>query len=129
MAWSFIATSQNLTPDVQRLSHDTVFCFHMVQARALARYLEQGRYCDSLLSCSEAQIEQLSRLQAFSDSTARIASQRARHQALIADNQRMEIADLSLKLKTSEKQQKAERWQKRVFLISTLVLGTWLIVK
>lgn len=128
-ALSCTATSQNLRPKVQQQGKDTLFCFTLSQSRDIARLLDQGRYCGTLLVRSEEQIALLRQLQALSDSALFIATTQTQNQRLIIDNQQSELLSINLKLAQSTKKVRAERWQKRVFLVTTIALGTWLILK
>lgn len=128
-ALSCTATSQNLSPKVQQQGKDTLFCFTLSQSRDIARLLDQGRYCASLLVRSDEQIALLGQLQALSDSALSIAKTQTQNQRLIIDNQQTELLSINLKLDQSTKKVRAERWQKRVFLVTTIALGTWLILK
>ena len=128
-ALSCMASSQNLTPKVQQQDKDTLFCFTLDQSRSLAKYLEQGRYCDSLLTKSETQIQQLYELQAANDSCMAKLNEKTENQQRMLTNQRTEISGLNLKLGQSDKACRKERWQKYLFLVSTVVLGTCLIIK
>lgn len=101
----------------------------MAQAQTIAIHLELGRYCDSLLDQSERQIRQLSDLQALSDSAMYALTHKARNQELILGNKQTELETIHLKLNTTERKFRAERWQKRAFLVASIVLGTWLIFK
>ena len=108
---------------------DTVFCFTTAQAQSIAIHLELGRYCDSLLDQSERQIQQLCDLQAISDSSMYALTQKTHNQELILGNKQTELENINLKLNTTERKFNAERWQKRAFLVASIVLGTWLIFK
>ena len=128
-ALSCTATSQNLTPKVQWQGNDTLFCFTMPQARILAKHLEQGRYCDSLLEHTETQVLQLYQLQADSDSTLLCMKEKNANQERLLGNQRLEMADLNLELEQREKKLQNQCWQKCLFIVTTVFLGAWLIAK
>lgn len=101
----------------------------MPQARILAKHLEQGRYCDSLLEHTETQVLQLYQLQADSDSTLLCMKEKNANQERLLGNQRLEMADLNLELEQREKKLQNQRWQKCLFIVTTVFLGAWLIAK
>lgn len=128
-AWSCMASSQNLTPKVQQQGNDTLFCFTLSQSRNIAKTLEQGRYCDSLLLQTEQQSRQLSDLLFISDSSLQVSQNKITNQEVMLRNNKTELAMVNLNLQQTEKKYKSERWQKYLFMVATVSLGTWLIVK
>lgn len=128
-AWACTAFSQALSPKVIQQNTDTLFCFSLNQSRTIAKYLVQGRYCDSLLLQSEQQSRQLLQLKALADSSVQDLTRKSFNQDLLLRNQAREISGLNLKLTQRDKEFKAERWQKYLFLVSTVALGTWLLSK
>ncbi len=128
-ALSCTATSQNLSPKVEWQGSDTLFCFTMPQARIIAKHLERGLYCDSLLEYTETQVRQLYQLQATGDSTLLCMKKKNTNQEHLLGNQRLEIADLNRVLEQSEKKLKNQRRQKCLFIVTTVFLGAWLISK
>lgn len=128
-AWSCTVSSQNLTPKVQQQGKDTLFCFSISQSRSIAKVLEQGRYCDSLLLQTEQQIKQLSGLLCIGDSSLQASQNKIANQDIVLRNYKTELTIVNLNLQQTEKKYKSERWQKYLFMVATVSLGTWLIVK
>lgn len=128
-AWACTAFSQALSPKVIQQNGDTLFCFSLSQSRAIAKHLIAGQYCDSLLVLSEQRVGQLVRLNTIADSSILGLTKKSFNQDLMLRNQGREITELNLRLTQSDKKFKAERWQKYLFLVSTVALGTWLLSK
>ena len=124
-----MASSQNLTPKIQQQDKDTLFCFTIAQSRSIAKHLEQGRYCDSLLRQTETETDQLNKLLCISDSSLMATTQKITNQELMLRNQQTELTTVNLKLQQTEKKYKSERWQKCLFFVTTVSLGVWLIMK
>ena len=77
---SFSAFSQSLTPKVQVQNKDTLFCFTIPQSKVIAKHLENGRYCDSVLTKTENEIDLLNQLQTVNDSSMLILKMKTENQ-------------------------------------------------
>jgi hypothetical protein len=128
-ATSFSAFSQSLTPKVQVQNKDTLFCFTIPQSKAIAKHLENGRYCDSVLVKTENEIELLNQLQAVNDSCILVLKMKTENQQNIITNQEAVIGNINNDLKQADKKFRRERWQKRLFAAGIFVFATLTILK
>ncbi|HSH66836.1 MAG TPA: hypothetical protein VLB84_13820 [Bacteroidia bacterium] len=126
---SFTASSQSLKPKVRLENKDTLFCFTIQQSKAIAKHLENSRYCDSVLVQTENQVELLNQLQAFNDSSLLIMKMKTENQLTMIQNQEAVVGDLNLKLSQTEKKFKNERWQKRLFAAGFFVMAIVAVIK
>lgn len=126
---SFTASSQSLKPKVRLENKDTLFCFTIQQSKAIAKHLENSRYCDSVLIQTENQVELLNQLQVVNDSSLLIMKMKTENQQTMIDNQQAVIGDLNLKLNQTERKVKNERWQKRLFAIGFFAMTIVTIIK
>ena len=126
---SFSVSSQSLTPKVQVQNKDTLFCFTIPQSKVIAKHLENSRYCDSVLTQTENEVELLNQLQAIKDSSLLIMKMKTENQQSIITNQDVQIGNLNIDLKQSEKKFRQERWQKRLFATGTFIFAVLTIIK
>ena len=129
VAMSFSAFSQSLTPKVQVQNKDTLFCFTIPQSKVIAKHLENGRYCDSVLTKTENEIDLLNQLQTVNDSSMLILKMKTENQQSIISNQDAVIGNLNNDLKQADRKFRRERWQKRLFVAGTFVFATLTIFK
>lgn len=126
---SFSVSSQSLTPKVVVQNKDTLFCFTIPQSKVIAKNLEGNRYCDSVLTQTENEVELLNQLQAVNDSSILILKMKTENQQSIIINQDAVIGNLDNDLKQSEKKIRRERWQKRLFAAGTFIFAVLTIIK
>ena len=126
---SFSGFSQSLTPKVQVQNKDTLFCFTISQSKAIAKHLENSKYCDSVLTQTENEVELLNQLQVVNDSSILILTMKTGNQQSIITNQDAVIGNLNNDLKQSEKKFRRERWQKRLFAAGTFIFAVLTIIK
>lgn len=126
---SFSASSQSLAPKIQVQNKDTLFCFTMPQSKVIAKHMENSRYCDSVLTQTENEVELLNELQMVKDSSLLIMKMKTENQQTMIQNQEAVIGDLNLKLEQTEKKFKGERWQKRLFAAGFFVMTVLTILK
>jgi hypothetical protein len=122
-------SSQSLTPKVITQNKDTLFCFTIPQSKVIARHLENSRYCDSVLTQTENEVELLNELQIFNDSSLLIMKMKTENQHTMIDNQDGVIGDLNLRQTQAEKKFKSERWQKRLFAFGFFAMTVVTILK
>lgn len=65
---SCTAFSQDLTPTVQQLHGDTLFCFSIPQSKEIAKRLQANTYCDSVVSEQEKLVGLFEELKQTEDS-------------------------------------------------------------
>lgn len=129
LTMSFSVSSQSLKPKVRVENKDTLFCFTIPQSKVIAKHLENSRYCDSVLTETENQVELLNQLQVVNDSSLLVMKMKTENQQTMIANQQEVIGDLDLKLKQSEKKFKNERWQKRLFALGFFAMTIVTIIK
>lgn len=91
--------------------------------------MENSRYCDSVLTQTENEVELLNQLQMVKDSSLLIMKMKSENQQTMLTNQNGVIGDLNLKLEQTEKKFKSERWQKRLFAAGFFVMTVLTILK
>ncbi|OFY84717.1 MAG: hypothetical protein A3F72_15595 [Bacteroidetes bacterium RIFCSPLOWO2_12_FULL_35_15] len=91
--------------------------------------MENSRYCDSVLTQTENEVELLNQLQAIKDSSLLIMKMKTENQQSIITNQDVQIGNLNIDLKQSEKKFRQERWQKRLFATGTFIFAVLTIIK
>lgn len=126
---SFSVSSQSLIPKVQVQNKDTLFCFTIPQSKVIAKHLENSKYCDSVLTQTENEVELLNQLQAVNDSSILVLTMKTGNQQHIINNQEGVIQNLNTDLKQSEKKYRNERWQKRLFAAGTFIFAALAILK
>lgn len=126
---SFLVSSQSLIPKVQLQNKDTLFCFTIPQSKVIAKHLESSKYCDSVLTKTENEIDLLNQLQTVNDSSILILKMKTDNQQYIINNQEGVIQNLNTDLKRSEKQYRNEHWQKRLFAAGTFLFAALAILK
>lgn len=129
LTMSFSGSSQSLKPKVRLENKDTLFCFTIPQSKVIAKHLENSRYCDSVLTQTENEVELLNQLQTVKDSSLLIMKMKTENQQTMMINQNAVIGDLNLKLEQTEKKLKSERWQKRLFAAGFFVMTVLTILK
>jgi hypothetical protein len=126
---SFSVSSQSLIPKVQVQNKDTLFCFTIPQSKVIAKHLENSKYCDSVLTQTENEVELLNQLQAVNDSSILVLTMKTGNQQHFINNQEGVIQNLNTDLKQSEKKYRNERWQKRLFAAGTFIFAALAILK
>jgi len=91
--------------------------------------LENSKYCDSVLTQTENEVELLNQLQVVNDSSILILTMKTGNQQSIITNQDAVIGNLNNDLKQSEKKFRRERWQKRLFAAGTFIFAVLTIIK
>lgn len=129
VATSFSASSQSLTPKVIVQNKDTLFCFTIPQSKVIAKHLENSKYCDSVLTKTENEVELLNQLQAVNDSSILVLKVKTDNQQYIINNQEGVITNLNVDMKQTEKKYRNERWQKRLFAAGTFIFAALAILK
>ena len=95
------AFSQGLTPTVQVLDGDTVFCFTIPQSKEIAKRIEANQWCDSMMVEQEIMVDLLNHSIEVKDSVAVHLKGKMRNLEVINQNQEtnMNYLNESLKLK------------------------------
>lgn len=126
---SFSVYSQSLIPKVQLQNKDTLFCFTIPQSKVIAKHLENSKYCDSVLTKTENEVELLNQLQVVNDSSILVLKAKTDNQQYIINNQEGVMGNLNTDLKRTEKKYRNERWQKRLFAVGTFIFAALAILK
>ena len=121
--------AQNLIPGIRIHSEDTLFCFTMPQARILAKHLNHSLYCDSLSRKTDLLLFQSNQLLSEKDSLLTFVNQKSENQICEITDLKTENKTLTISLKQKDKQLRRQRLAKGLFIISTLVLSTALLLK
>ena len=95
------AFSQGLTPTVQVLDGDTVFCFTIPQSKEIAKRIEANQWCDSMMVEQEIMVDLLNHSIEVKDSVAFLLTGKMKNLEVINQNQEtnMDYLNESLKLK------------------------------
>ncbi len=126
---SCLASSQNLTPKVQIQNKEPLFCFTIPQSKIIAKHLEKGKYCDSVLMQTENEADLLNQIITVNDSSIAVLKTKTDNQQYMIINQDNIIQNLNTDLKQSEKKYRNERWQKRLFAAGTFLFAALAILK
>ena len=106
------AFSQGLTPTVQVLDGDTVFCFTIPQSKEIAKRIEANQWCDSMMVEQEIMVDLLNHSVAVKDSVAIHLTRKANNMEVINQNQETNMDYLNESLKLKDKKLKKNKVHK-----------------
>ncbi|MCB9448701.1 MAG: hypothetical protein H6585_10190 [Flavobacteriales bacterium] len=127
-AMSFTAFSQALTPKVQLIDGDTVFCFSIEQSRIIAKHLEKGKYCDSLVVQHEQNEKVLKEAVAVKDSTIEKLESKTENLNSIIDNDRESMEHMKRTIDIKDKEIRKQKFHKRILGVAVIVIGIIAII-
>lgn len=125
---SFTAFSQALTPKVQLIDGDTVFCFSIEQSRIIAKHLEKGKYCDSLVVQHEQNEKVLKEAVAVKDSTIEKLESKTENLNSIIDNDRESMEHMKRTIDIKDKEIRKQKFHKRILGVAVIVIGIIAII-
>lgn len=126
---SYSIFSQDIKPIVQLIGKDTFFCFTIPQSKIIAKDLEKGRYCDSILSQTECELEALKEQIITNDTAISVLQENISNQAKMNINLETALQTIESDLLLSKKHERKQRWQKRLFVATTFILVSFAILK
>lgn len=111
-----------LTPIVQQLQNDTVFCFKIGQARALAKLIVKGQFQDSIASELEVENTRLFQVLGTKDSTISKLEMTVMNFEQIGQNQQQSMVLLEGTIQAQRKQIKRTRFHRTLLAIGLGVI-------
>ena len=106
------AFSQGLTPTVQVLDGDTVFCFTIPQSKEIAKRIEANQWCDSMIIEQEIMAELLNHSIEVKDSLAFHLKGKLKNMEVINQNQETNLDYLNESLKVKDEKLKKSKVHK-----------------
>jgi len=125
-SWSF---SQGLSPQIQIIENDTLFCFTIGQSKTIARHLTKSAYCDSVESEYERKIALLNKINNAKDITIINLEGKIINLNLIVDNNDQSIGTLQKLVATKDKKLRNSRIGKKLLTLGLAIAGTIAIIK
>ena len=119
------AFSQGLTPTVQVLDGDTVFCFTIPQSKEIAKRIEANKWCDSVIIGQEIVVELLNQSIVVKDSLAFQLKGKLKNLEVINQNQETNLDYLNESLKVKDEKLKKSKVQK---VLLSIALGLMTIL-
>ncbi len=121
--------SQGIKPNVQLIGKDTCFCFTIPQSKIIAKDLQKGLYNDSILIQAECELEALKEQKLVTDSATSILQRKIKDQTTMMVNQEEILKTISGDLKSARKKENNQRWLKRLFVATSIILLGFTIIK
>jgi len=109
---SYSAFSQGLTPTVQVLNGDIVFCFTIPQSKEIAKRIEANQWCDSMIIAQGEMVELLNQSMGVQDSVAASLQWKMKNLEVINQNQATNMDYLKESLKAKDKKLKKSKVHK-----------------
>ena len=109
---SSFAFSQGLTPTVQVLDGDTIFCFTIPKSKEIAKRIEANQWCDSVIVEQEIVVELLNQSIVVKDSLAFQLKGKLKNLEVINQNQETNLDYLNESLKVKDKKLKKSKVHK-----------------
>jgi len=106
------AFSQGLTPTVQVLDGDTVFCFTIPQSKEIAKKIEANQWCDSMIVAQGEMVELLNQSMEVQDSVTASLQWKMKNLEVINQNQTTNMDYLKESLKAKDKKLKKSKVHK-----------------
>ena len=106
---SSFAFSQGLTPTVQVLDGDTIFCFTIPQSKEIAKRIEANQWCDSVIVEQEIVVELLNQSIEVKDSLAFQLKGKLKNLEVINQNQETNLDYLNESLKVKDEKLKKSK--------------------
>ncbi len=125
-SWSF---SQGLSPQVQIIKNDTLFCFTIGQSKTIARHLTNSAYCDSLEGEYVTNIERLNEINKVKDTTIIQLQHKINNLNSIADNNTQSIEKLQDLVEIKDRKLRHSRFHKTLLIIGGGIAGGILLIK
>ncbi len=121
--------SQGLSPQVQIIENDTLFCFTIGQSKTIARHLTNSAYCDSLEIEYVTNIELLKGINSTKDITISQLQHKINNLNLIADNNLQSIESLRGLVEIKDKKLRHSGTHKKLLTLALVIAGTVAIIK
>lgn len=120
--------SQGLTPIVQELNDDTIFCFTISQSKVIAQRIEANEWCDSITIAQDELIMLFDQTIEVNDSVVGSLEQKMRHMEQISHNQEMSMVLLNKTINVQERKLKRSKTHKLLMGVG-LGIMTVLVIK
>ncbi|HEY9084016.1 MAG TPA: hypothetical protein VIN73_11830 [Vicingaceae bacterium] len=120
--------SQGLTPTVQKLNGDTLFCFTTSQSKVIAGYIEAKIWCDSLMVEQQQWVELLNQTIETNDSLVNGLEQKIKNMQLLYDNRQTGMELLQKTIRIQEKKLKRSNAHKVLLGVGVGIVTGLLIV-
>ncbi len=114
---SCISFSQTLTPTVQLLNKDTIFCFSISQSKEIAKRIQAGSWCDSILQVQQRWMQLYDQSTGVNDSIVLQLKQKVNNMKALTQNQRVSISLLNKTINLQKKQLKRSMYDGRFYAI------------
>jgi len=121
--------SQGLSPQVQIIENDTLFCFTIGQSKTIARHLTNSAYCDSLEGEYVTNIKRLNEINKVKDTTIIQLQHKIINLNSIADNNSQSIEKLQDIVKIKDRKLRNSRFHKTLLIIGGGIAGGILLIK
>lgn len=117
-----------MTPIVQELHNDTVFCFTISQSKVIAQRIEANEWCDSITIAQDELIMLFDQTIEVNDSVVGSLEQKMRHMEQISHNQEMSMVLLNKTINVQERKLKRSKTHKLLMGVG-LGIMTVLVIK
>lgn len=132
IAWTLISSwsfSQTLSPQVQIIKNDTLFCFTVSQSKTIARHLANSAYCDTLEIGYITYIELLRKINSTKDNTITQLQHKINNLNSIVDNNTQSIENLNKVVEIKDKKLRRSGRHKKLLTLGLVALGVIALVK
>ncbi len=124
-----LSFSQGLSPQVQIIENDTLFCFTIGQSKTIARHLTNSAYCDSLEGEYVTNIGRLNKTIIANDIAIAKLDTMIINLNSIADNNSQSIAKLQDLVEIKDRKLRHSRFHKTLLIIGGGIAGGILLIK
>lgn len=121
--------SQSLSPQVQIINNDTLFCFTIGQSKTIAKHLSNSVYCDSLEIEYITNIDLLREINSTKDITITDQEHKIGNLSSIIDNNSQSINGLLKVIQKKDKKLRRSRSHKKLLTLGLAIAGTIAIIK
>jgi len=135
LTMNYICFSQNLlqgvgslTPIVQELNKDTLFCFTINQSKVIAGYMEAGIWCDSLMVEQHQWAKLFNQTIAVNDSLVDGLEQKINNMVLLYKNQQTSMDILTKTITLQERKIKRSKAHKLLLGVGMGIMTVVLIM-
>jgi len=121
--------SQGLSPQVQIIENDTLFCFTIGQSKTIAKHLANSVYCDSLEIEYITNIDLLREINSTKDITIANQEHKLSNLSSIIDNNSQSINGLLKVIQKKDKKLRRSRSHKKLLTLGIAIAATIAIIK
>lgn len=118
-----------MTPIVQQLNEDTIFCFTIAQSKQIAQKIATTHYCDSVVTVQEEKIGLLNTLTVNKDSMITHLKWKMTNLHIIQQNNELSMGHYEKTIQLQEKLLKRSKFHKVLLSIGLGVVTTIAIIK